>query len=164
MRNRCTSRCDWHKTNLRRRQIVHVLAGTAASNQINFAVWLLIIAKTGNLVSWCLWPKQAVVSSAQIEIGARRFDTNRTAHLCPMTVTIPDEALGPRFSTPEKVRLELAVALFANNEASVARAARIAGLNHLEMQRELGKRKIPMHYGIEDFEQDLRTLRDWPLP
>lgn len=76
-----------------------------------------------------------------------------------MTVTIPDEVLGTRLSTPEKVRLELAVGLFAADNASLGRAARIAGLTHLEMQRELSRREIPLHYDIEDWKADLETIR-----
>jgi predicted HTH domain antitoxin len=73
-----------------------------------------------------------------------------------MTVTIPDDAIGKM--TPEQVRLELAVALFAANKATLARAARIAGLPYLAFQRELGRRQIPMHYGLAEYEADMRTL------
>ena len=79
-----------------------------------------------------------------------------------MTITIPDEAA--HGLTPEVARLELAVALFAANKASVGKAAKIAGLNHLEMQRELGRREIPMHYTIDDWKADLETIRKMPPP
>ena len=75
-----------------------------------------------------------------------------------MTITIPDDALGVHITSPEQARLELAIALFVGNRASVSRGARIAGLSFLEFQRELGRREIPQHYGIEDWEADLRTL------
>ena len=77
-----------------------------------------------------------------------------------MTFTIPDEVLGPALSTPEKLRLELAVGLFAADKASLGRAARIAGLTHLEMQLELRRREIPLHYGMEDWKADLETIRN----
>ena len=81
-----------------------------------------------------------------------------------MTITIPDDALGSRITSPEQARLEIALALFVANRASVSRGARIAGLSFLEFQRELGRREIAQHYGIEALEQDLQTLKDWPLP
>ena len=81
-----------------------------------------------------------------------------------MTITIPDDALGNRITSPEQARLEIGIALFVANRASVSRGARIAGLPFLEFQRELGRREIPQHYGIEELEQDLQTLKDWPLP
>lgn len=75
-----------------------------------------------------------------------------------MIVTIPDEALGNLNLSPERVRLELAVALFADNQATLAGAAHIAGLPYLAFQRELGRRRIPVHYGLAEYEADLRTL------
>ena len=82
----------------------------------------------------------------------------RTDDPPPMTVTIPDDALGSLLATPEQVRLELAIALFADNKATLSRAARIAGLPYLAFQRELGRREIPVHYGMAEYEADLRTL------
>ena len=79
-----------------------------------------------------------------------------------MTVTIPDEAIGGLNFSPEQARLELAVALFAANRVSTARGARIAGLTFIDFQRELGRRRIPMHYGVEDWEKDLETIRSIP--
>jgi len=75
-----------------------------------------------------------------------------------MTITIPDDALGVRITTPEQARLELAIALFVGNRASVSRGARIAGSSFLDFQRELGRREIPQHYGMKEYEADLRTL------
>jgi len=75
-----------------------------------------------------------------------------------MTLTIPDDAFGKLLDSPEKVRLEPAIALFQAKRASVSRGARIAGLSFLEFQHELGRREIAQHYGIEDWEADLRTL------
>jgi len=79
-----------------------------------------------------------------------------------MTVTIPDEALSHLDLTPEQARLELAIGLFAANKVSTARGARIAGLTYLEFQRELGRRHIPVHYGIEELEKDLATIGSIP--
>ena len=80
-----------------------------------------------------------------------------------MTVTIPDEALGTLLASPEQVRIELAASLYASNRATMGRAAKIAGLSYIDMQRELCRRQIPMHYGVKEFEQDLQTLREWPV-
>ena len=77
-----------------------------------------------------------------------------------MTITIPDEALGSRITSPEQARIEFAAALYASNRATMGRAAKIAGLSYIDMQRELCRRQIPMHYGLKEFEQDLQTLRD----
>ena len=41
---------------------------------------------------------------------------------------------------------------------TLARAAKIADVPFLTFQRELAKRRIPLHYEVEDFEADVRTL------
>jgi predicted HTH domain antitoxin len=79
-----------------------------------------------------------------------------------MTVTIPDEALQGIIDSPEQLRMEIAVALYANGCATVARARKIAGLPRVEMQRELARRRIPMHYSMADYEDDLRTIQRMP--
>ncbi len=79
-----------------------------------------------------------------------------------MTVTIPDEALCNLDLTPEQARLEIAVGLFAANKVSTSKGARIAGLTFLDFQRELGRRRIPMHYTMEDYEADMRTVAAMP--
>ena len=80
-----------------------------------------------------------------------------------MTVTIPDEAVRGLLTSPDEARKELAASLYASGRATMGRAAKIAGLSYIDMQRELYRRQIPMHYGVADLEQDLKTLREWPL-
>ena len=75
-----------------------------------------------------------------------------------MNITIDDELLHGMMLSPEQARLEFAVGLFSDWKVTLGRGAEIAGLNQTEFMRELGRRKIPMHYNIEDFEEDLRTL------
>ena len=76
-----------------------------------------------------------------------------------MTVTIPDEAIAGMKLTPDEARIGVAVGLFADGRATLARGARIAGLSFLDFQRELARRHIPRHYGVAEFEQDIETLR-----
>ncbi len=75
-----------------------------------------------------------------------------------MTITIPDETLGDLRLTSEQTRMEIAVGLFADRRVTLARAAKIADVPFLTFQRELAKRRIPLHYEMEDFEADVRTL------
>jgi predicted HTH domain antitoxin len=53
----------------------------------------------------------------------------------------------------------LALALFQQSKLSFGKARELAGLSVLEFQRELGRRKIPIHYDTADFEQDIATLK-----
>lgn len=75
-----------------------------------------------------------------------------------MNITIDDEVLRGVELSPDQARLELAVGLFSDAKVTLGRGAEIAGRSQAEFMRELGRRKIAMHYDLEDFEEDLRTL------
>jgi predicted HTH domain antitoxin len=75
-----------------------------------------------------------------------------------VNITIDDELLRGVVLSPEQARVEFAVGLFSDGKVTLGRGAEIAGLNQTEFMRELGRRKIPLHYDIADFEEDLRTL------
>jgi predicted HTH domain antitoxin len=49
--------------------------------------------------------------------------------------------------SPESAALHLAIGLFVGEEATLGQAAQIAGLPQAAFLRELGKRRIPIHYG-----------------
>jgi predicted HTH domain antitoxin len=55
---------------------------------------------------------------------------------------------------------ELAVHLYAQEKLSFGQARELAGLSAWEFQQLLGSRGIDAHYGPDDYEQDLQTLRD----
>lgn len=78
-----------------------------------------------------------------------------------MTITIPDETLEGVVDSPEQARIEFAVFLYATNRVTVARAAKIAGLERIPMLRELGRRKIAI-YHLEDYLEDRRTVEAMP--
>lgn len=63
--------------------------------------------------------------------------------------------------TPEKAALNLALGLYASNEISLGQGARIAKLSVSEFMKALGQRKIAAHYGIEDLEQDLKSIEKY---
>ena len=72
-----------------------------------------------------------------------------------MVITIPDVGL-----TEQEVRQELALALFQQDRATLAKAADIAGITRLDFQRLLAARSIPVHYGLTDLADDLQGLHD----
>ncbi len=73
-----------------------------------------------------------------------------------MNIALP-EPLEARL-TPAQAALQLAIGLFAAEEATLGQAAEVAGLSQSAFLRELGHRKIPLHYGVEEFSSDLATL------
>lgn len=78
-------------------------------------------------------------------------------------VEIPDsvaQALGQ--SEPEqaaRLRLELAVTLYAQNLLSFGKARELAGVDHLAFGRILAERNVPRHYTAEELKDDLAYAR-----
>jgi len=76
-----------------------------------------------------------------------------------MPLTIPDEVLAAARITEPELRREVAVTLFQQERLTLAQASRLAGMSQGAFQRLLAERHIPVHYGLEEFEQDLRTIQ-----
>jgi predicted HTH domain antitoxin len=77
-----------------------------------------------------------------------------------MDVTLPDELVRATRLTEAEVKTELAVTLFQQERLTLGQAALLAGLPQLDFQRLLASRKIPLHYGPEEMEQDLTRARN----
>ena len=75
-----------------------------------------------------------------------------------MTVEIPDLVLLKSGFSEQDLRLRIAIALFAEDIFTLGQAAKFCGLHQIELQRELAKRKIPLHYGMEEYRADRLTL------
>lgn len=78
-----------------------------------------------------------------------------------MTLIIPDELLGAKMTEAE-LRLELAIAMYAANKMAFGKARKLAGLDWFRFRQVLAGRNVPMHYGTEQFEEDLRTIENMP--
>ena len=76
-----------------------------------------------------------------------------------MTIEISDQLLEKSGLTREELLLELAIILFQRESITLGQASKIAGIHQFEFQKELAKRKIPIHYDVEDFEKDLETIK-----
>ena len=73
-----------------------------------------------------------------------------------MQLTLP-EPLEARLS-PQAAALHLAIGLFVTEEATLGQAAQTAGLSQPAFLKELGRRRIPIHYGPEELAEDLRVV------
>lgn len=76
-----------------------------------------------------------------------------------MSVVVPDEILTATRLTEAEMRQEIAVMLFQREKLTLAQASRFAGIHRVAFQHLLASRHIPVHYGVEDFEQDIQNLR-----
>jgi predicted HTH domain antitoxin len=77
-----------------------------------------------------------------------------------MSIDISDEILSATRMTEAEMRQEIAVMLFQQEKLTLAQASRFAGMNRITFQHLLASRQIPVHYDVEDFEQDLKNLRE----
>lgn len=66
-----------------------------------------------------------------------------------------------RGMTEAEFRLEVALLLFASGKLPLGYASKLAEMDEIQFQQLLGERKIPLYsYEIEDFELDLKNLRE----
>ena len=77
-----------------------------------------------------------------------------------ISIEIPREVLHAARMTPRDMRRELAIYLFQQGRLSFGKAREMAGMTVWAFQQLLASREIPVHYDVEDYEEDLRTLKE----
>jgi len=77
-----------------------------------------------------------------------------------MTIVIPDEVLQTTRMTEEELRQEIAILLFQKEKLTLGQASRLAAMPQMQFQHLLASRHVPVHYDVQEFEEDLRTLRE----
>ncbi len=75
-----------------------------------------------------------------------------------MLLTIPDDVLGTLDMNEQELLLELAISLYSSEKISFGKARRLAGLDWYRFREILTERNIPVHYGIEQLEEDMINL------
>jgi predicted HTH domain antitoxin len=65
----------------------------------------------------------------------------------------------PEMERMQRLRLELAVSLYAQGILGLGKAAHLADLSRSEMNRVLAQRQVPMRYGPEELAEDLHHGR-----
>ena len=73
-----------------------------------------------------------------------------------MTINLP-EAIESR-CTPRATALGLAIGMFVTEEVTLGQAAEIAGFSQADFLKELGRRRVAIHYGHEELAEDLKTV------
>jgi predicted HTH domain antitoxin len=81
-----------------------------------------------------------------------------------MPVTISDEVLMAAHISEPELKQELALTLFQQDRLTLAQASRVAEMSQLAFQALLADRHISIHYGVEEFREDVRTLRPTERP
>ena len=80
-----------------------------------------------------------------------------------ITLDIPNNIHEALHVTPAeaepRLKLELAVALYAQKLLSEGKAAELAGMSRLNLNDILAERGIPMHYGQKELDEHLAYAR-----
>ena len=76
-----------------------------------------------------------------------------------MPVTISDEVLSAAHLSEDELKREVALTLFQQERLTLAQASRVAGLGQRAFQSLLADRQIPIHYGVEEFREDMQSIR-----
>ena len=80
-----------------------------------------------------------------------------------LTLDIPNNLHEALHVTPAeaeaRLKLKLAVALYAQRALSQGKAAELAGLDWFDFNDVLAARGIPMHYGQKELDEDLAYAR-----
>ena len=80
-----------------------------------------------------------------------------------MTLHIPDSVLAglriPEAEIAQRLRTELAIALYAQGALSLGKAAELAEMNRVAFGEMVGQRGIARHYGDTELAQDLYYAR-----
>ena len=113
-----------------------------------------------------LVPNQALCKPSTVETPylsavkrkPHRPDHDKLEKELGMSITISDDILGSSGLTEKEVRRELAMALFQVERLTLGQAAKLAGQTQLEFQQALASRRIPIHYGSQELDEDLRTV------
>jgi predicted HTH domain antitoxin len=79
-----------------------------------------------------------------------------------MVIPLPDE-LEAGLSAQDAA-LHLALGLFLDQRVTLGQGARIAGISQSEFLRELGRRRISVHYEESDALADVAAVRHWSKP
>ena len=75
-------------------------------------------------------------------------------------IEIPHEIIHATRMTPEELKRELAVYLFQQGKLSFGKAREMADMTAWAFQQLLGSKGITVHYDLEDYEEDLTTLKE----
>ena len=75
-----------------------------------------------------------------------------------MTLTIPKKRLGNVPLDERDAVVDIAIGLYKRQSVSLGRAAEVAGITSVELLAELGRRHIPINYGLDQLHEAVAVL------
>jgi predicted HTH domain antitoxin len=79
-----------------------------------------------------------------------------------MTLTIPTERLGNVALDERDAVVDIAIGLYKRQVISLGRAAEVAGISSVDLLTELGRRHIPINYGVDELREDVASIGKIP--
>jgi predicted HTH domain antitoxin len=74
------------------------------------------------------------------------------------SVNIPEFVFRASQLTPNEVFLELAISLFEKKKLTLGQSSDLCNLSQYQFQHVLASRGINIHYDVEDFDKDVKTM------
>jgi len=75
------------------------------------------------------------------------------------SLQIPEDVVQATRMSEAELMQEIAIMLFEKEKLTLGQASKMASMGQLQFQHLLSSRQIPIHYDVEEFEEDLKTLR-----
>lgn len=76
-----------------------------------------------------------------------------------VTLELPSDVLLATRLTKSEIKVELAIHLFDQGKLSLGKARELADMDIWQFMQLLGARGITAHYDIDEYEEDLDTLK-----
>lgn len=80
-----------------------------------------------------------------------------------MVLNIPEEYVRATRLTEQELLVEIAVLFFQKGKLTMGQAVKLAELSQYQFQWILAGRDIPIHYDLEDYNEDLETINTLKL-
>lgn len=106
--------------------------------------FLLVMVVSALLTFWILkWLIQSIQSEPGTSFKKANFSNTDFSH--------------SEVQNTELLR-EIAIVLFQQERITLGRASLLCGMDQIEFQKLLASRGVSIHYGIEDYEADLKSI------
>lgn len=77
-----------------------------------------------------------------------------------MSLVISDDLVKASGFSENELLLEIVLMLFQQDKISLGKASELLGLHRMQFQKLISDRGICVHYDIDEFQEDLKTLEE----
>lgn len=81
-----------------------------------------------------------------------------------MSLVISDDLVKASGFSENELLLEIVLMLFQQDKISLGKASELLGLHRMQFQKLISERGICVHYDIDEFQEDLKTLEETECP